>query len=545
MRFQDRKDTSEGGEKKCPLSADRAGLAVLVLVLALTILTGKDVVAADDCVRHFRGIEYCTTDGGQTHIVTVDLTETDVQFDVATASNATGPNAPSWNASLRQTVAQMAATHPTLDGLPLAVAINGDYGASDGSHGWEGFMVQRGVRLDGPTTNAPDCDCASFDRSSLTLSHSRPTRAEIARRRPEELDQYDAYRSLCAGSPAFAGCQAAVLNRTPADDEVERLQKALQDRWYTAVGGGPTIVQDGQVVPIGQACAQEKFIGDWCQDNPQSSPDRMRQLRMGTVAGISADGKYLILIVTTARLPNALSQLLVQQGAHTGLRFDGSESSQMVYNGEEKTGNARRLSNALLVYASLLPADAASLAEPAWPIIALSGDTVQARIVLRNEGSATWRNSDGYALINVKNPLDAPERISLPHDVTPGETATWTLSMVAPETPGPHRSLWQLEHRGESIGERVTIWIGVLPDKSREWKAELDQLIEEAKQKWEEAKQRGEEEIERLVQELIDELERRLMEIIEQKIQEICPCLGSLSTVILILTGMWLAQRRE
>jgi len=84
----------------------------------------------------------------------------------------------------------------------------------------------------------------------------------------------------------------------------------------------------------------------------------------------------------------------------------------------------------------------------------------------------------------------------------------------------------------------------VLPEKAREWKAELDQLIEEAKQKWEEAKQQGEEEIERLVQELIDELERRLMKIVEQKIQEICPCLGSLVISAWALAGVWLVQRR-
>jgi hypothetical protein len=160
-------------------------------------------------------------DNGQTHLITVDLTEIDIRFDVATASNATGPNPPSWSPAMRQSVAEMAGAHPSLEGLPLAVAINGDYGASNGSHGWEGFMVQGGVRLDGPTTNAPDCDCASFDRSGLTFSQSKPTRVEIARRAPEESDQHEAYQSQCADDLAFAGCQELVLNRTPSD-EVER-----------------------------------------------------------------------------------------------------------------------------------------------------------------------------------------------------------------------------------------------------------------------------------------------------------------------------------
>jgi len=482
-------------------------------------------------------------DSGQTHIITVALAEKDIRFDVITASSATGPNPPSWNASMRQTVAQMAAAHPDWDGLPLAVAINGDYGASNGSHGWEGFMVQRGVRLDGPSVNAPDCDCACFDRSSLTLSRFSPIKAEIARRTPEELDEYEAYRSNCVDDPAFAGCQNAVLNRTPASDEAKRFRKGLQNRWYTVVGGGPIVVEDGQTVPISEACQREKFHGDWCADKPEAAPGRMRQLRMGTVAGITADGKRLILIVTTARLPNGLSELLAQQGAHTGIRFDGSESSQIWYNGEEKTGNTRRISNALLVYASPLPADDASLAEPAWPVIALPEDAFQVTITLRNEGTATWQDSEGYALVNSRNPMGAPERLPLPHDVPPGETATWTLSLTAPKTPGPHRSRWQLQHDDKPVGDRITLWVGVLPEKAGEWKRELDRLIEEAKQKWEEAKQRGEEEIERLVQELIEELERRLMEIMEEKTRECCE--GLLPVGILMLTGVWLDQWRK
>lgn len=42
------------------------------------------------CRRDFQGVEYCTTDNGQTHIVRVDLTNRHVRFRVATTSDTTG-----------------------------------------------------------------------------------------------------------------------------------------------------------------------------------------------------------------------------------------------------------------------------------------------------------------------------------------------------------------------------------------------------------------------------------------------------------------------
>ena len=72
-----------------------------------------------------------------------------------------------------------------------------------------------------------------------------------------------------------------------------------------------------------------------------------------------------------------------------------------------------------------LPADDdARLAEPAWPAIALPAEGFQVIIALRNEGTATWQNAAGYALVNAGNPMGVPKRLPLPHDVPPGETAT-------------------------------------------------------------------------------------------------------------------------
>ena len=202
-----------------------------------------------------------------------------------------------------------------------------------------------------------------------------------------------------------------------------------------------------------------------------------------------------------------------------------------------------------------LPSDDAHLAEPTWPAIALSGEDFQVTITLRNEGTATWQNEAGYALVNAMNPMGAPERLPLPHDVPPSETATWTLNLTAPQTPGLHQSRWQFQHDDEPVGERITVWVGVLPKEAREWKVELDRLIEEAKQKWEEAKRRGEKDFERFVQELLAQLQRELAQIIEEQGQALWEaflrwleeaCTGALLPVgVLALAGMWLSQRQK
>jgi len=202
-----------------------------------------------------------------------------------------------------------------------------------------------------------------------------------------------------------------------------------------------------------------------------------------------------------------------------------------------------------------LPADDARLAEPIWPAIALSGEDFQVTIALRNEGTATWQNVAGYALGNAGNPMGAPERFPLPHDVPLAKTATWTLNLTAPQTPGLHPSRWQLQHGDEPVGERITVWVGVLPEEAREWKAELNGLIEEAKQKWEEAKQRGEKDFERFVRELIAQLQRELIRIIEEQGQALLEaflrwleetCTGALMPAgALVLVGMWLGRRRK
>jgi len=135
----------------------------------------------------------------------------------------------------------------------------------------------------------------------------------------------------------------------------------------------------------------------------------------------------------------------------------------MVQNDEEKNRDELGGANVRMVDASQAPADAASVVIPVWATLALPGDARQFRIVLQNDGLNTWRNADGYALVNISDPLEVQEPQPVPHDVAPGETATWTVTVTAPDGDGMFSWIWQLVHSGEPVGDPITIWVGVLP----------------------------------------------------------------------------------
>jgi hypothetical protein len=460
-----------------------------------------------DCQRDFRGIEYCTTDDGRTHIVRIDLRSRNLRFYAATASNAQGPNPPAWTDNKFQTVAQMAAAHATNDGLPLAVAINGDYfgppSVDNPSHGWQGLLVQGGQRLDGPAVDAPDCDCAFLDRSSLTLSRSQPTQAEIGKRPVEAFDQYALYRVNCSSQPVFASCRDEVLNRTPAPEEETTYDRQLENAWYTAISGGPLIVREGQWAPISQACSEEGFRADWCADNPDVSQDRLRQLKMGTVAGLTQDGRGLILITTTNRLPNELSQLLAAEGAWTGLRFDGSHSAQLFYDGRERTGNTRGVGTALLVYASPLPDYAASPAAPIVFDIVVAGEAANLELRVRNEGRATWTGPDYWLALESGNLPGAPAALAAPGTTASGEIAEWQVQAQTSGVPAIRSVRYRMQHSGEPFGDVITGYVIVLPEELRDLEADIRQQIDE----W---VQQGGQAVEDLMRDILQRIQEEL-----------------------------------
>lgn len=518
-------------------------IAGLHLILPSPSVAAAEMAASQitDCRNEYVGIQYCLEDEGATHIIRIDLTSRAVQFDVATASNAKGPNPPAWDPNMRQTVAGMAANNQGTQDMPLAVAMTGDYGAGNGSHGWQGLLIRQGERRDGPSANAPDCDCGSSIRSALILSRSKPTTIRMGPVAPEELAEYDLYKRHCAGQKPFQPCQSRLLERTPTPSEDSNYRQRLKDAWYSAVGGGPIIISEGRVIPINEACHSEGFGDDWCADNPQASPERMRQLRMGAVAGVTEDGKQLILIVTTARLPNELSQLLLEQGAYRGIRFDGSESAQMWYGaashgvGSELTGNKRAISNAILVYARPLPDDAASPTTALPFDVVLPGETAELTISFRNEGRNTWSGSEYSLRLKSGNLSQAPLTLPLQSEVPSGATVAWAAMIPVSEAADIHRLRYQVYHNDTPFGDAVTAYVIVLPQQLKD----AEQRIRDQVDEWQRQDEQTDEELmQRIWGEIQKEIQRQTANFTERLFAKCFP-----STVLLGLVFTFVLHR--
>lgn len=80
---------------------------------------------------------------------------------------------------------------------------------------------------------------------------------------------------------------------------------------------------------------------------------------------------------------------------------------------------------------------------------------------LRNTGTAPW--ADGYRLVFAgDNSMGGPPAVALP-PTTPGQTADVSIELIAPATPGRHRSAWQPQTaEGRSFGDIVTLEIEVV-----------------------------------------------------------------------------------
>lgn len=127
-------------------------------------------------------------------------------------------------------------------------------------------------------------------------------------------------------------------------DSVDYIYKSFNsDNWdemisfynvRTALGAGPTLVKDGQIVID---LEKEGFKG-WSKYN-----DRQRSM-----IGMTKD-KRLAFVVTDSMSLSALSKLAVQMGLETAMNLDGGGSTGMVVNGKYVMEPQRRVSNALVI----------------------------------------------------------------------------------------------------------------------------------------------------------------------------------------------------
>jgi len=265
---------------------------------------------------------------------------------------------------------------------------------------------------------------------------------------------------------------------------------------------------------------------------------------MGSVAGLSADGSTLILIVTTERLPNDLNQLLAEQGADIGIRFDGSDSAQMWYDGNEWTGNTRRISNALLVYAEPLPENFASPTSALFYDVAVAGEMAELDLEMRNEGRLTW-NPPAYELVSVGgNVPGAPSTLSIAGAVETNKTERWHIQAPTSGAPGVRSVRYQMHHNGEPFGDDVTGYVFVLPKEMKD----LEQQIRDQIAQWQ---QQGQQTVEELIKQIGDLIAQavaqqaqglidKLLDLIDRLLAQ---CTGSISLAGFAITVLIFGRR--
>lgn len=118
-------------------------------------------------------------------------------------------------------------------------------------------------------------------------------------------------------------------------------------------------------------------------------------------------------------------------------------------------------------------------------------------INLLNDGLVVWRVQD-YSLVNQGNEYGAEAIYPLSQQTPVKEIATWDIPAVAPNRPGIFRQEWQLVRGEDQVGNKITVYLIVVPEEARQIKEDIDRRIEELRQ-------RGEEEIERFIEQLEQE----------------------------------------
>jgi uncharacterized protein YigE (DUF2233 family) len=299
----------------------------------------------------------------------------------------------------------------------VVAAINGDYFGRN--HGPEGLTVKNGRRLDHDRGRRQNTN--ALWRSSLAIS--RLNRASLGRKSVEELNKPGAYQEL----------------------------------FFNAVGGGPMILNFGVVIPNVVACLLEQFPVGACRRTIQ------------TAVGLSKDGHQLFWAVGKGRDIQGFARLLRDYGAYTAIKLDGGGSSQLWYDGEMRHDTERPVGNALLVLYSPVPRHDARFRERANVFVVEPNDRFAIALEIQNTGFLDWQPELGYRFKNVKGwPVIGPGYRRLPSPVSANGSLHMSWSFDAPHYPGVYRVEWQLMHRAEPIGTRLSLDIVVVPPDSTE-----------------------------------------------------------------------------
>jgi len=503
------------------------------------------------------GVLYCTgTDGTEhlVHVLVVDLAVSSLRFEYIIPKGASDghddtqecrdPNVPEWggpaegcfvpgNRGLYPRIKLPEAIERAKEvrsSPPVVAVVNADYGAPDGSHGPEGLLVIRGERLDG----ADRCD-----------------------------DDYNAALRPWLGLGETVDPATGHLPTTIS--RLERDSSPVPTWLYTGVGGGPWLVRDGELYAGAADCRGDGLLEQIdpvinCtggqKDTPQ--PPKTEGYSSGscratqhTAAGISQDSRWLFLAVSTgADPPDILAEFMHDQlGAWNALKFDGGGSSQLWFNGSSPVRinpleEERALSNYLALYGPSgngieLPLEAMPVERVYYQVIT-SGERAEFTLAVENTGSYSWLPEDGVELRLQPFFALSPkvESLLLENRVAPGEAATWQWQV---SSSGSVYQRFQMYQKGEPFGTDSAVIVISVPKGWEEKREELEKAIQEVIDEW---KAKGEEELDKLIEELQKRAEEILKGFLEHLIQETCNSICGSLGVAMALLAIALAYRQ-
>ncbi len=203
---------------------------------------------------------------------------------------------------------------------------------------------------------------------------------------------------------------------------------------------------------------------------------------------------------------------------------------------ERQSDFGRSVAEGILTYLDI-PATCADLAQQRGAAIAafFPAESRSVEVSLQNDGILAWQPST-YALFNTDDPPGKQKNYPVPKDTPAEDTATWTIPVLAPSTPGVHRQVWRLQRSGVTVTGDVSVFVVVVPEGARDLKEKIERQIAEWREK-------GEQEINKLVEDLTRQLIEALKQEAEKGIRQICPAsaLGGL-----LLPGLaWGARRHK
>jgi hypothetical protein len=390
-------------------------LWLCLILLPLSVASA----ARANCRSDRDGITYCVDDGGDTHLLIVDLTNPRLRVQTVMANDVLDVWPPE---EQREGVIDMAKRYRAED---VVIAINADYfGAGRGP---EGPTVVQGHRVDTAETIA--ANPSEYRRSTLALSRSG--NAAVAHLPPIDLLDPAAYRDLL----------------------------------FNTVSGGPIILRNGQPLPEELSCLIDNIPVNACRRDRQ------------TAAGVDEHGKLLYLAVSTQRSTRGLAELLREHGAFNALKLDGGGSSQLWYRGRMLVKSDRDVANALLVFAEDRSRHAAQLLKRPPVALLNAGESITLEAPLRNTGYLDWTSDRWYGLGRIAGDIGAASLVRLIADVPPKADAAFSVPIEIAGPPGVYTSTWRLLQPFEEFGPTVAIHAVVVPPDAATLRQQIQSLL--------------------------------------------------------------------